>query len=373
MIVSDSGSFNTWSVFVLAFLIVGHCVDTAPQVSYKDVSFAQKYLKQFHYFSPLRDGNHNWKTALRTFQRYMHLPVTGELNALTLNEMHKPRCGVPDIDDEIDFSLIPGVKSKRYQVTAEKWNKTSLTYAFESKGDDLPASTVQAIFQKAFKLWSDPSSLTFTEITDTNTADIKIKFAKGSHSPCSYSFDQQGGVLAHAFFPKSGIIHFDDDETFTDNVPSGTNLLSVAAHEIGHVLGLHHSNQPESLMNAEYQGFVDNLALHTDDVNGIQFLYGSGSGSAAAPSTGSSCSDKMSSCKTYSFLCSTTGTMKTNCAKTCGFCGSASVVDPNCIDVKSRSDCNSLKALKLCTSFNKQHRRLMIKYCKKTCNFCGSG
>ena len=62
----------------------------------------QKFLKQYHYLSPLKDGNHNWKSALEVYQEFMHLPVTGKLDEDTFKEMHKPRCGFPDVDEEDD-------------------------------------------------------------------------------------------------------------------------------------------------------------------------------------------------------------------------------------------------------------------------------
>ncbi len=57
-------------------------------------------------------------------------------------------------------------------------------------------------------------------------------------------------------------------------VPSGQpiDLVTVAAHEIGHSLGLGHSNVACALMNAFYTGSHRYLAQ--DDIDGIQSIYG---------------------------------------------------------------------------------------------------
>lgn len=98
-------------------------------------------------------------------------------------------------------------------------------------------------------------------------------FAK-RHGSCPFAFDNVGNSLAHAFFPQVGNVHFDDDETFTDGIHSGTNLFSVALHEIGHLLGLKHSQHTSAIMHETYKAYDPNMKLTDDEKHGIDYIYG---------------------------------------------------------------------------------------------------
>ena len=54
---------------------------------------------------------------------------------------------------------------------------------------------------------------------------------------------------------------------------SGYNFFQIAVHEIGHSLGLDHSQEPTALMWPHYH-YVRDFKLTKDDIQGIQSLYG---------------------------------------------------------------------------------------------------
>lgn len=51
------------------------------------------------------------------------------------------------------------------------------------------------------------------------------------------------------------------------------NLYRVAAHELGHSLGLSHSTDIGALMYPNYM-YEDHVQLSQDDINAIQAIYG---------------------------------------------------------------------------------------------------
>uniref|UniRef100_A0A915HZK8 Peptidase metallopeptidase domain-containing protein n=1 Tax=Romanomermis culicivorax TaxID=13658 RepID=A0A915HZK8_ROMCU len=145
----------------------------------------------------------------------------------------------------------------------------------------LSEGRTRRVIYDAFQVWSKVSKLTFQETRDNN-ADIVLKFASGYHGD-NYPFDGPNVVLAHAFFPARGMggdVHFDDDEPWNDRMAKDNTvfLLSTAAHEIGHSLGLGHSKVQNSLMYPYYKYDMKEVKLEYDDIMGIQALYGAGAG-----------------------------------------------------------------------------------------------
>uniref|UniRef100_A0A2K6RAR3 Matrix metallopeptidase 10 n=2 Tax=Rhinopithecus roxellana TaxID=61622 RepID=A0A2K6RAR3_RHIRO len=230
---------------------------------------AQQYLENYYNLKTdvkqfRRKESNLIVKKIRRMQKFLGLAATGKLDSDTLEVMRKPRCGVPDVGH---FHTFPGIP---------KWRKTHLTYRIVNYTPDLPRDAVDSAVEKAVKVWEEVTPLTFSRLYE-GEADIMISFAVKEHGDF-YPFDGSGHSLAHAYPPGPGLygdIHFDDDEKWTEDA-SGTNLFLVAAHELGHSLGLFHSANTEALMYPLYNSFTElvRFRLSQDDVNGIQSLYG---------------------------------------------------------------------------------------------------
>ncbi|XP_037609735.1 stromelysin-3-like [Sebastes umbrosus] len=199
----------------------------------------------------------------------------------------RPRCGVPDyptltqvglsyynLKNKKKGGLSRQQRKKRYALFGGRWEKTHLTYKIMRFPWQMSEGKVRQIFQEAFGVWSAVTPLTFGEVT-TEKADIIIDFSRYWHGD-SLPFDGPGGILAHAFFPRThreGEVHFDYDEHWVVGNDVGTDLPQVAAHEFGHVLGLQHSLEPDAVMNPFYSDSYP-VQLGEDDKRGIQYLYG---------------------------------------------------------------------------------------------------
>ncbi|XP_063161916.1 stromelysin-1-like isoform X2 [Candoia aspera] len=244
-------------------------VQETERISKKDMELAEKYIKLYYpesestpvIRSKVKNGIAPEK--IQEMQEFLGLKVTGKLDANTLDAMNKPRCGIPDLGE---YNTFPG---------SPKWGKEELTYSILNYTPDMERSHVDYAIEKAWKVWSDVTPLTFTRVYG-KSADIEISFATGAHGD-GFSFDGEGGNLAHAFSPAfGGNAHFDDDEFWAKDL-KGTNLFLVAVHEFGHSLGLQHSKVLGAVMFPIYQPMDPKaLRLHTDDIEGIQSLYAPG-------------------------------------------------------------------------------------------------
>ncbi|HVW10039.1 MAG TPA: matrixin family metalloprotease [Bryobacteraceae bacterium] len=150
-----------------------------------------------------------------------------------------------------------------------------LSYYFGSLTAKVPAATVQSEILRAFAAWASRINVTFQPAASANLPrSISISFASGAHGD-AYPFDGPGGMLGHTFYPApinsepiAGNMHFDADEAW--GVNAGIDIYTVALHEIGHALGLSHSDDPNDVMYPYYQ---PGRALSANDIGAALELY----------------------------------------------------------------------------------------------------
>ena len=177
--------------------------------------------------------------------------------------MSKSRCGVPDENNS------QGV-----------WppTKRHLTYTFIKSNIDPNVSldTLRNVFQQAFLQWSQVSSITFGEVENyLAESDLMIGFYRGDYGD-GFPFYGPGQVVAYSFPPTDGRLHYDGDEQWSNDVPppkDSYDLVWVAIHEIGHLLGLQHSNDPNAIMFPVMEPGKSKRTLSADDIAALKALY----------------------------------------------------------------------------------------------------
>jgi len=113
-----------------------------------------------------------------------------------------------------------------------------LTYNIEKSSKDLEKITRSAFSEWEKKLYF----IEFKIVKDNDGADIKIKFKKGNGN--------QGG-RAEIYFEQDGFIDYVKislSKTSNGTELNQTMLEHIIKHEIGHALGLGHSQFPQSIM-----------------------------------------------------------------------------------------------------------------------------
>ncbi|KAB1207820.1 Metalloendoproteinase 1 [Morella rubra] len=186
------------------------------------LSKLKNYLRYFGYINSTSnftdDFDEALKYALKTYQKNFNLNATGELDSQTVQQIVRPRCGVPDIVNGSTSmnsgKTTPSSNSTQFHTVSHytffdgkpRWpeNKRDLTYAFQPENQ--LSDDVKSVFTRAFARWSTVTELTFTMTDSYTDADLRIGFFVGDHGD-GEPFDGVLGTLAHAFSPTSGRLH----------------------------------------------------------------------------------------------------------------------------------------------------------------------
>jgi hypothetical protein len=154
-------------------------------------------------------------------------------------------------------------------------------YYYSSVTSQLNASAAKAEIARAMAQWSAAVKVTWAPgSTATANQTVNILWTTYAHGD-AYPFTGPGGVLAHTFYPANpnpepvaGDMHLNDSETW--GIGTNTDLFSVTLHELGHALGLGHSDNPNDVM---YPYYKMNAGLQPGDIAAIQTMYAAQTGS----------------------------------------------------------------------------------------------
>ena len=189
---------------------------------------------------------------------------------------------------------VEALEERRVLAVSVGWDgpgtgSAQLSYYIGQAPGGISQSTFEAAVETALKSWSDVAAITFVQTTQpglNNSLDFTSK-----------SIDGGGGTLAQAYFPSdvnrgrlAGDVEFDSAEKWEVGNSLGSaafDLVLVAAHEIGHALGLDHSNNPSAVLYPSVSPAQSFKGLASADVSAIRALYSAAPGGTNTNTTNS--------------------------------------------------------------------------------------
>jgi predicted Zn-dependent protease len=178
--------------------------------------------------------------------------------------------------------------TKQFQTFGQKWGESqvfgdpggTLSYSFADQNrvdqfgtfDSFITEPVfQAEITESLAVWENVADIKFSLQQDSSAVDIRFGWN---------DIDGKGNVLGRTIVPSFGelsnvIVALDVNEDWflSGNAPRGKiDFSATAIHEIGHAIGIDHSNSEQAIMHAIYNDAV--FDLQQDDIDASVAIYG---------------------------------------------------------------------------------------------------
>ncbi|KAJ8025740.1 Matrix metalloproteinase-21 [Holothuria leucospilota] len=181
----------------------------------------------------------------------------------------------------VSSSSLPGPEevglNVRFTTTPVKWRLLSVYCSRHFSS----CSGSREVLELAFLKWAGVTPLTFQEQRTGDLLDVDIQIAfLTRESSLDFNINLHEDEYARYQVSADGTyLFFQDDIQWTHQSSYGYNLLSVAVHEIGHILGLSHSDVTDSTMYPFYQPYNGRVVIDSVSRQLVQSYYGTCTGS----------------------------------------------------------------------------------------------
>ena len=196
------------------------------------------------------------------YQEWHGLEVDGVAGPITTTLMSSPRCGIPDFQES---------RQPEKASWPNKCLDVSTAYKLRLNMDD---DEVERAWNAALRLWNESCGIRLTLIDNMREASIWAK-----SGPLS------GSTLAWSYLPNGDCSErleqrYDSEQRWTHEFLAKTML-----HEIGHALGLRHSNRKSDIMYPSIQSRPLSSYPSNNDKRRVVDYYGNSDVEPEAPET----------------------------------------------------------------------------------------
>lgn len=249
------------------------------------IANVKEFLARFGYipriFGPPGELDEKTRRAINQYQKFYSLPTTDYLSEEFLAHIARPRCA------RSDFLLLKGEEDDGspplcFAPSQRKWLRCEVRYKLNDPPTGFSRDSVLEVFEIAFNLWVTAANLgfSFVEAEEGEPYEIFIDWVD-PQSAVNVNFSvlgcfgygepppENGGLKSGAF---SRILFPSDQEWSIMGEPKKFHILTVALHEIGHILGLEHCGG-NAVMNPNILDYIGILDPNAGELSLLKDLY----------------------------------------------------------------------------------------------------